>query len=968
MGKNAAAVLGEAIRAAAGNAPANDRELLRRFADAGDEAAFAALFRRHGGMVLGVCRRALPNLQDAEDACQATFLLLARKAGSERWQPSAANWLYLTARRVSRNARVVARRRTRREERAAVPEAVLPVDRMTGRELLEALDSELDRLPSSYREPLVLCYLEGLTRDEAAVRLGLRPATLKSRLERGRKRLGAALARRGCVAGAGLLALAVTSTAEASPPRLAEGVLAAAAGRVSAHVAALAERAAASGARKSVAALLLLAGSATLGLGWVSTSFSARGAPHRPQEHAERSRDGGMPAPEAKAADKAGQVVRPAARTVAGRVVGPDGKPVAGARLFVLASKTDWLSFDDTQIRPVGTSGADGRFAAAVTPPRENYQQSYLVAYAPGFGIDWLQFGGPGDPEPVGEQTLRLPKDVPISGRVVTTEGRPVSGIAVTAVTVYAPADGKLDDYLARWVKTPRTSTRKYLYVPLNCVTGATTTGPDGRFTLRGAGADRVVDLLIAGSGIARAMPWVVTRSGFDPGPYNEQARQWMRATRPLSRTTDLHAPDFTFVAEPGREISGVVSDSDTGAPLPGCRVFTAIGAGNGVVGVTDAGGRYRLVGIPKTASEMRVVVEPPPGTGYLARSAVAADTGGIGPVSLDVRVARGAVVTVRVVDRQTGKGLRAAVWFAPLPDNKFFGSRPEYSAYARDGSAQILTDDDGRIRLATIPGPILVLASVKQGESYAGEYLCPYRSATPDPDHKGLFRRERDIWVVATAAGTEYLRLQHAVKVVDARASGQTAVELVADRGVTGKILVQDAECRPLAGAWVAGLTDNWPAAYRMPEATGTVYALDPSTPRTLALYHPGKRLGCTVTIRGDEQEPVVARLAPLARVTGRLLDADGRPAVGLEVNHFQTRDIDRLLYDYASPAGSRSITDRDGRFSLDGVVPGVQFGLQIHKGSEYYDSKPTLPRRRLQSGETYDFGDRTVTPRPAP
>ena len=107
----------------------SDADLLFRFSDGNDQAAFAALLRRHGGMVLGVCRRVLPNLQDAEDAFQATFLILARKARSHnRWQASVANWLYATALKVSRNARVAAQRRARREARAAVPEVVQPVD------------------------------------------------------------------------------------------------------------------------------------------------------------------------------------------------------------------------------------------------------------------------------------------------------------------------------------------------------------------------------------------------------------------------------------------------------------------------------------------------------------------------------------------------------------------------------------------------------------------------------------------------------------------------------------------------------------------------------------------------------------------------------------------------------------------------------------------------------------------------
>src|ERR1019366_7134244 len=99
----------------------------------------------------------------------------------------------------------------KRESGAAVPESVSPTDAMTGRELVEALDGELARLSPRYREPLVLCHLEGLTRDEAAVRLGVPVATLKSHLERGRKKLADALTARGCALGIGLLATFATS-------------------------------------------------------------------------------------------------------------------------------------------------------------------------------------------------------------------------------------------------------------------------------------------------------------------------------------------------------------------------------------------------------------------------------------------------------------------------------------------------------------------------------------------------------------------------------------------------------------------------------------------------------------------------------------------------------------------------------------------------------------------------------------
>src|SRR5262245_13399292 len=134
MTRRAGAILTRVAAGADESAP-TDRELLRRFAG-GEEAAFAVLVARHAHMVLGVCRRLLPTAEDAEDACQATFLILARKAKGGRWQNSLANWLHTTARWVAAKARRTMARRNRREGRAAVPEAVAPADTITGSELL----------------------------------------------------------------------------------------------------------------------------------------------------------------------------------------------------------------------------------------------------------------------------------------------------------------------------------------------------------------------------------------------------------------------------------------------------------------------------------------------------------------------------------------------------------------------------------------------------------------------------------------------------------------------------------------------------------------------------------------------------------------------------------------------------------------------------------------------------------------
>jgi RNA polymerase sigma factor (sigma-70 family) len=233
-------VLAQALQKAKTLACASDGDLLRRYAETGEQEAFAAVVNRHLAMVLGVCRRLLSSQADAEDACQAVFLILSQKVRPLLGQASVANWLYGVARRVAHNTRLSSSRRARRERAAAVPESVSPTDRLTGQELLAVLDEELDRLPRRYREPLVLCYLEGLTRDEAAVRLGVPQATLKSQLERGRKKLADALAARGCALGMLLLAAAATSLARASSPGLLKSTLAAAGGAASPAVAALA--------------------------------------------------------------------------------------------------------------------------------------------------------------------------------------------------------------------------------------------------------------------------------------------------------------------------------------------------------------------------------------------------------------------------------------------------------------------------------------------------------------------------------------------------------------------------------------------------------------------------------------------------------------------------------------------------------------------------------------------------------
>ncbi|HKB42720.1 MAG TPA: sigma-70 family RNA polymerase sigma factor [Gemmataceae bacterium] len=199
-----------------------DRQLLARFATQRDEAAFALLVARHGAMVLGVCRRLLRHEQDTEDAFQAVFLVLARRAGSVGWQESVGGWLYEVAHRVAAKALSgAAQRRTREREAAAMRTEWTDAEDVS-EDATGPAHEELRRLPEKYRLPVVLCYLEGKSHTEAAVQLGWPLGTVKGRLARARVLLRRRLARRGVVLSvAGLVTLLSQTAGAALPPVLA---------------------------------------------------------------------------------------------------------------------------------------------------------------------------------------------------------------------------------------------------------------------------------------------------------------------------------------------------------------------------------------------------------------------------------------------------------------------------------------------------------------------------------------------------------------------------------------------------------------------------------------------------------------------------------------------------------------------------------------------------------------------------
>src|SRR5579871_6239508 len=334
----------------------SDEQLLHTFTAHRDDRAFAELVRRHGPMVLQVCRRVLGHEQDAEDAFQATFLVLARKAAALRSKTTLAGFLHGTAYLAALKAKQAAARRRKYEGQAPAHPSIAAADELCWREIRALLDEEIARLPEKFRSVFVLCCLEDLSRAEAARRLGLKERTVLSRLAAARKRLGRRLARRGVELTAVLTVLALAQqSASALPAGLmattVKGALATAAsegpaGVVSASVAQLVQSATAATmvSKAKMATVLLLTAALLAGIGVWTCRTLATPQPVRPPTET-------FAAPSHPAQGKKAETTqkeKEESMTMTGRVLDPDGKPVSGAKLFASRPmKTEPLSVPD---------------------------------------------------------------------------------------------------------------------------------------------------------------------------------------------------------------------------------------------------------------------------------------------------------------------------------------------------------------------------------------------------------------------------------------------------------------------------------------------------------------------------------------------------------------------------------------------------------------------------------------------
>jgi RNA polymerase sigma factor (sigma-70 family) len=352
-------------RLAGGVAKADsDAQLLREYAATRAEEPFATLVRRHGAMVLGVCRRVLGAGGDADDAFQATFLVLARKAGADGWRESVGGWLAEVAYRVASKHRVARARRAVHEQEAGRGRGAVTEENPALREVQQILDEELDRLPEKFRLPVLLCCLQDQTTDEAARQLGWSFATVKGRLQRGRERLRERLRRRGVALPAGVLATVLAEgVVRGVPPALVQTTVdAAVSGTQSEPVAALVKGAIATTVWNKVkTAVIVLAAVGLVGLGaglgdFRTTPVHAVAVPENPPV-AEKPPAGPVMLQRPAHPEQAGEP----AIVVTASYPGADAQVVADAVAALIEKQVNGV---EGLVRIESTSGNDGQYTA----------------------------------------------------------------------------------------------------------------------------------------------------------------------------------------------------------------------------------------------------------------------------------------------------------------------------------------------------------------------------------------------------------------------------------------------------------------------------------------------------------------------------------------------------------------------------------------------------------------------------
>ena len=637
-------------------------------------------------------------------------------------------------------------------------------------------------------------------------------------------------------------------------------------------------------------------------------------------------------------------------KTVRGRVVGPDGKPFAGATVTIAryrrAATDPYFSGSGSHWKPDrqemdrARSDADGRFRltfedreiglAEERDSPDRWDMPLIVAWAPGFGPDWVE----GDVTE--EHPLRLIRDdVPINGRIIDLEGRPVAGAAVRVHRLESPESAEA---VERWLKAAASKAAgDERWFPSSgrltgdepAVSAPVTTDSDGRFRLNGLGRDRMATVEISGRSITLRRVQVVTRQMKRVGGGPVDRAQLIEL--------DYHGADCTIAVEPGRPIEGMVRDAETKEPIPGAivtamQLFASTLSIEGMIATTtDGKGRYRLAGLPK-GNGHKLSVYPALDRPYFITEFLEVPVSpGLGPVHYDIALKRGIWISGRVTDAKTGQPVQAAIHYYPFLANKHAEGYPNFRAGLSlfwTGS-RYRTDAEGRYRVVGLPGRGIVAVKSFDQTYRVGvgvDRLSVQPGARSDrsyglPTYNAIDPREFE-----------------AVAEVDPPADVlEAGRDFLLERGMSLTVQVVEPDGKPLTEVMAEGRS----AVPRMGDTNlheqtrFQVVGLDPKVSRTVVFEHRIRKLGATLVIKPGDLANAgerIVTLRPCATVTGRLVDAEGKPVRG---------GIERHMYYGANNEESTVFQpenlDADGRFRIDDLAPGAKYTLWAKDPADY-------------------------------
>jgi hypothetical protein len=552
--------------------------------------------------------------------------------------------------------------------------------------------------------------------------------------------------------------------------------------------------------------------------------------------------------------------------------------------------------------------------------------------------------------EPEQDSADGEPADVPITGRVIDLEGRPVASATVGVERMYRPREGDLAPWLEAVSKgePPHVAYRfiESAEVPEG-VQAEAMTDADGQFRLDGLGADRVVVLGIGGPGIAFSTLYIVTRpiEPIDAGGYPN-------SYGPGTQT--IYGSLFRYAARPSRPIEGVVRDAETGEPLSGVKVVSDRFAGSDFVRTqdlettTDDRGRFRLLGMPKGQGN-QIMLLPNDDQPYFMREIKVADQPGLGPVEVEVDLHQGLWITGTVTDKATGEPLEEAIlYYLPLLTNKHAQALPEFDEDGNtDGyQSRYRTGADGSFRLPGLPGRAIVGANAdsSSGKTYRGGLGSESIEGLDKSGHFETFRNPINPGV----------KWPHAMMEIDPPDGATTVrVDLALDPGATVRFRVVDTEGKPVTETTVLGKTESGGWFAETPEAEFDAINFAPDEQRTVAIRHLERSLGKVVRVGpGDDATgPIVVELEPLAEIVGRVVDPDGDPVVAAQIRpDFQPSG------DF-SPKLPEVVTDQNGRFRIPDVPVGCDYGLAVEHGTMLSDRRFEYGSATVRPGETTDI-----------